>query len=92
MTTHLAYDELFEQALIKVKNNRFLLSILLAKRVAQLRKGSEPLVHAEEFDTHEAIVCREIVGEKLEWRVAESEPLEGDMDHDFAEGEPDGGE
>ena len=92
MTTHLEYDELFEQALVKVNNNRFILSILLAKRVSQLRKGSEPLVHAREFDTHEAIVCREIVDEKLEWRVTESEPLVGDMDQDFAEGELDGGE
>ncbi|MBI2178082.1 MAG: DNA-directed RNA polymerase subunit omega, partial [Candidatus Tectomicrobia bacterium] len=67
MAVQHGYDNLFEQALNTV-NNRFLLSVLLAKRVAQLRKGAEPLVDSQGRLSHEEIVYREIVEGKLEWR------------------------
>ena len=84
MTAQLTYDELFEQALYIVKN-RFLLSVLLAKRVAQLRRGAEPLVPAQDNDTPEQIVFREIIEGKLEWRSNASQPHVGDMDQDLAD-------
>lgn len=80
------YDEMFEEALHVVKN-RFLLSVLLAKRVAQLRRGAEPLVPAQPQETPEQVVFREIVEEKLEWRKTAAGLDLTDMDHDF----PDGG-
>ncbi len=66
------YDEMFEEALHVVKN-RFLLSVLLAKRVAQLRRGAEPLVFSHPHETPEQVVFREIIEEKLEWRKTASE-------------------
>ena len=67
MVSSLRYDQNFEAALDKVKN-RFLLSVILAKRVAQLSKGAEPLVDSHGLATSEEIVFKEIVEDKLEWR------------------------
>ena len=71
MAVSTSYDEMFEEALGVVKN-RFLLSVLLAKRVAQLRRGAEPLVPSQSHETPEEIVFREIIEEKLEWRKTAS--------------------
>ena len=71
MAVSTSYDEMFEEALGVVKN-RFLLSVLLAKRVAQLRRGAEPLVPSQSNETPEEIVFREIIEEKLEWRKTAS--------------------
>jgi len=86
MTSQTSYDELFEQALNTVQN-RFLLSVLLAKRVAQLRKGSEPLVNAQGMDTFEKVVFLEIIEGKLEWRTIAAQPQLGDMNQDYLEGD-----
>ncbi len=96
MAASTTYDEMFEEALDVVKN-RFLLSVLLAKRVAQLRQGAEPLVAAQPRDTqpretHEQIVFREIIEEKLEWRKTASAADFSDMDHGFADEGFDDGE
>ena len=63
--------------------NRFLLSVLLAKRVAQLRRGAEPLVPSQSHETPEEIVFREIIEEKLEWRKTASALDLTDMDQGF---------
>ena len=91
MLSRAAQDELFEQALNKVEN-RFLLSVILAKRVQQLRRGAEPLVPAQDLDTFEDITYREIVEEKLEWRSAPDQPHPGDMVQNIGEGDFDDGE
>ncbi len=66
MLEQASYDELFERASDEVEN-RFLMSILLAKRVNQLRNGAEPLVETKKSDTKEEVVFREIIEGKLEW-------------------------
>lgn len=86
MISQTSYDEIFEQALNKVEN-RFLLSVILAKRVHQLRRGAEPLVPAQDLDTHEEIAFREIIEEKLEWRSAPDQPHPGDMVQNVGEGD-----
>lgn len=86
MISRAAQDALFEQALNKIEN-RFLLSVLLAKRVQQLRRGAEPLVQSQDLDTFEEIVYREIVEEKLEWRSAPDQPHPGDMVQNLGEGD-----
>ena len=90
MASKAGYDHCFEAALNKVKN-RFLLSVLLAKRVAQLRKGAEPLVDAKGFATMEEIVYQEIVEEKLEWHTTPMESEMGDMDQEMDQGMNSGG-
>ena len=84
MAVSTSYDEMFEEALGVVKN-RFLLSVLLAKRIAQLRRGAEPLVPAGPRETPEEVVFREIIEEKLEWRKTASALDMTDMDPGFAD-------
>ena len=91
MASNLMYDDLFEQAQNIVKN-RFLFSVLLAKRVTQLRKGAEPLVAAQDLHSHEEVVYREIIEEKLEWRETPDQPHAGDMEQGVMEGDFDDGE
>ncbi len=91
MAVATSYDEMFEEALGIVKN-RFLLSVLLAKRVAQLRRGTEPLVPSQPNETPEEIVFREIIEEKLEWRKTVSAFDLADMDQAFMDGGFDDGE
>ena len=50
--------------------NRFLLTNVLAKRISQLRKGSEPLIETDETD-YETIALKEIIDGKLEWNLAD---------------------
>ncbi len=85
MAVPTSYDEMFEEALGIVKN-RFLLSVLLAKRVAQLRRGAEPLVASQPNETPEQIVFHEIIEEKLEWRKTASVVDLTDMDQGFMDG------
>lgn len=82
MVSKAGYDHSFEAALNKVKN-RFLLSVVLAKRVAQLRKGAEPLVDAKGIGTMEEIVYQEIIEDKLEWHKSSLDDGMGDMDHEM---------
>ncbi len=63
----MADQSLLTQAMDRVQN-RFLLTNLLAKRIMQLRKGSEPLIETEEKD-YETIALKEIVEGKLKWDV-----------------------
>lgn len=85
MVLKLGYDHIFEAALNKVKN-RFLLSVVLAKRVAQLRKGAEPLVDAKNIDTVQEIVFQEIIQDKLEWKQTPLQSEMGDMDQEIGSG------
>ena len=85
MVAKAGYDHSFEAAMNKVKN-RFLLSVVLAKRVAQLRKGAEPLVDSKGLATMEEIVYREIVEDKLEWQEVSLEAQMGDMDPEIDSG------
>lgn len=71
----MADRELFTQALARVKN-RFLLTNVLAERIAQLRKGSKPLVEIENAG-HEAIALTEIIEGKLKWELGELSVPEG---------------
>lgn len=82
MASPQSYDDMFEQAL-NIVNNRFLLSVLLAKRVSQIRKGAEPLVDAQGLVTPEEVVYREIVEGKLEWRNAAAPVHAGEIEQDF---------
>ena len=84
MLEQASYDELFERASDEVQN-RFLLSILLAKRVNQLRNGAEPLVETKKSDSKEEIVFREIIEGKLEWTDTSNEPGEVLMDENSLE-------
>lgn len=79
-----SYDEMFEEAL-KIVDNRFLLSVLLAKRVSQLRKGAEPLVDSQGLHSHEEIVFCEIIEGKLEWRSAAAPIHAGEVGQDFGD-------
>ena len=83
MASSLTYEQIFEAALDKVKN-RFLLSVILAKRVTQLRKGAEPLVDSKGLATHEEIVFKEIVEGKLEWRQTPVQANMDDMDQEYS--------
>ena len=65
----MADQSLLTQAMDRVQN-RFLLTNLLAKRIMQLRKGSEPLIETNEKD-FEVIALKEIVEGKLEWDVTD---------------------
>ena len=85
MVSRVGYDHSFEAALNKVKN-RFLLAVILAKRVAQLRKGAEPLVDAKGFATMEEIVYQEIIEDKLEWHATSLEDGLGDMEPEMDSG------
>lgn len=71
----MAERELFTRALGRVKN-RFLLTNILAKRIAQLRKGSEPLVQIENA-SHETIALMEIIEGKLQWEFGGPAEVEG---------------
>ncbi len=84
MASRTTYDHHFEDALKMLNNNRFLLSVVLAKRVTQLRKGAEPLVDAHGVETHEEIVFLEIIEEKLEWRQTDLQESTGDMEEEFS--------
>ena len=84
MLEQASYDELFERASDKVKN-RFLMSILLAKRVNQLRNGAEPLVETKKSDTKEEVVFREIIEGKLEWADTRNESEEVLLDENAIE-------
>ncbi|MFQ5913971.1 MAG: DNA-directed RNA polymerase subunit omega [Nitrospinota bacterium] len=64
----MADQALLTKALERVQN-RFLLTNILAKRIMQLRKGSDPLIETDEED-FETIALKEIIEGKLEWRVA----------------------
>ncbi|MFC1492138.1 DNA-directed RNA polymerase subunit omega [Nitrospinota bacterium] len=86
MASRVTYDHQFEEALNKVKN-RFLFSVVLAKRVAQLRKGAEPLVNSQGLGTYEEIVFREIIEDKLEWRESAVQEDVGDMEQEFSSGD-----
>ena len=85
MVAKASYDHSFEAAMNKVKN-RFLLSVVLAKRVAQLRKGAEPLVESKGIATMEEIVYQEIIEDKLEWHTATLGTDIGEMDQDMESG------
>lgn len=85
MVAKMGYDHSFEAAMNKVKN-RFLLSVVLAKRVAQLRKGAEPLVESKGIATMEEIVYQEIIEDKLEWHTATLGTEIGEMDQDMESG------
>jgi DNA-directed RNA polymerase omega subunit len=67
----MADQSLLTQAMDRVQN-RFLLTNLLAKRIMQLRKGSEPLIETEEND-YETIALKEIVEGKLKWDVKDGD-------------------
>jgi len=84
MLEQASYDELFERASNEVQN-RFLLSILLAKRVNQLRNGAEPLVETKKSDSKEEIVFREIIEGKLEWTDTSNESGEPLLDENSVE-------
>jgi DNA-directed RNA polymerase subunit K/omega len=84
MLEQASYDELFERASDEVKN-RFLMSILLAKRVNQLRNGAEPLVETKKSDTKEEVVFREIIEGKLEWADTRNESEEVLLDENSIE-------
>lgn len=84
MLEQASYDELFERASDEVKN-RFLMSILLAKRVNQLRNGAEPLVETKKSDTKEEVVFREIIEGKLEWADTRNESEEVLLDENAIE-------
>tara|TARA_B100001559_G_C16037940_1_gene411090 strand:- start:265 stop:534 length:270 start_codon:yes stop_codon:yes gene_type:complete len=84
MLEQASYDELFERATDQVQN-RFLMSILLAKRVNQLRNGAEPLVETKKTDTKEEVVFREIIEGKLEWTDNRNESDEVSLDENSIE-------
>ena len=84
MLEQASYDELFKRASNEVQN-RFLLSILLAKRVNQLRNGAEPLVETKKSDSKEEIVFREIIEGKLEWTDTSNESGEPLLDENSVE-------
>jgi DNA-directed RNA polymerase omega subunit len=67
----MADQSLLTQAMDRVQN-RFLLTNLLAKRIMQLRKGSEPLIETEDKD-YETIALKEIVEGKLKWDVKDGD-------------------
>ncbi len=81
----MADQALLSQALARVQN-RFLLTNVLAKRIMQLRKGSEPLIETEEKD-FETIALMEIVQGKLEWRVLEAGDVPNDIQAPLEEAE-----
>ena len=84
MLEQASYDELFERASDEVKN-RFLMSILLAKRVNQLRNGAEALVETKKSDSKEEVVFREIIEGKLEWTDTRNESEEVLLDKNSIE-------
>ena len=84
MLEQASYDELFERASDQVEN-RFLMSILLAKRVNQLRNGAEPLVETKKTDSKEEVVFREIIEGKLEWTDNRNESDEVSLDENSIE-------
>ncbi len=63
----MADQSMLTQALERVQN-RFLLTNVLAKRIMQLRKGSDPLIETDEKDI-ETIALQEIVEGKLKWEM-----------------------
>ncbi len=67
----MADQSLLTQAMDRVQN-RFLLTNLLAKRIMQLLKGSEPLIETEDKD-YETIALKEIVEGKLKWDVKDGD-------------------
>ena len=91
MVSSLTYDRQFEAAMDKV-SNRFLFTVVLSRRVAQLKKGAEPLVESHGLDTYEEIVFQEILDEKLEWRTIDNQAEPGDMEPEYGESEFDDGE
>ena len=91
MASTMSYDQSFGAALNKVEN-RFLLSVVLARRVTQLRKGAEPLVDSHGLATHEEIVYHEIIEDKLEWREANSQAESDEMEPEFGGSDFDEGE
>ena len=84
MLEQASYDELFERASDQVEN-RFLMSILLAKRVNQLRNGAEPLVETKTTDSKEEVVFREIIERKLEWTDTRNDSEEVLLDENSIE-------
>ena len=91
MATSLTYDQIFEAALNKVQN-RFLLTVVLARRVTQLRKGAEPLVDSHGLATHEEIVFQEIIEDKLEWRAIVAQQDADEIEQGFGDSDFDDGE
>ncbi len=81
----MADQALLSQALARVQN-RFLLTNVLAKRIMQLRKGSEPLIGTEEKD-FETIALMEIVQGKLEWRVLDAGAVPNEIQAPLEEAE-----
>jgi DNA-directed RNA polymerase subunit omega len=79
----MADQALLTKALARVKN-RFLLTNVLAKRIMQLRKGSEPLVEIQEKD-YETIALKEIIEGKLEWEVLTAEAASDEVQAPFEE-------
>lgn len=82
----MADQTLLAQALERVQN-RFLLTNVLAKRISQLRKNSEPLIETEEKDDFETIALREIVEGKLEWHLSDGAVDAGDAEAPIEESE-----
>lgn len=91
MVSSLTYDQQFEAAMDKV-SNRFLFTVVLARRVAQLKKGAEPLVDSHDLDTYEEIVFQEILDDKLEWRETNTQAELGDMEPEYSESQFDDSE
>ena len=60
-------NDLFENALACVKN-RFLLCMLIAKRLVQLKKGAPPLIEKPSENLEETAL-REIIAGKLEYEI-----------------------
>lgn len=91
MVSSLTYDQQFEAAMDKV-SNRFLFTVVLARRVTQLKKGAEPLVDSQGLATYEEIVFQEILEDKLEWRDTDTVAEPGDMEPEYGESQFDDGE
>ena len=60
-------NDLFEKALARI-DNRFLLCMLIAKRMAQLKKSAPPLIE-EPSENLEETVLREIIAGKLKHEI-----------------------
>ncbi len=83
-------NDLFEKALARVKN-RFLLCMLIARRLAQIKKSSPPLIE-EPSENLEETVLREIIAGKLQYemkdRVIAPEGASEEFEGEFQGGAP----
>ena len=65
------------QALEKVKN-KYMLTILMSKRINQLKKGRRPLIAVDHAATFYEIALREIVEEKITLEQVSLKPVEAE--------------